>query len=100
MREGINIPLIFFLAVVGCLMVANTAYVVEGFYNFTAMEFDAKRRDAATWDKLNPTAYENEQQQLAHLNDDTGQTIDAAMARIAQRPDAVADPRTLGQPSP
>jgi len=100
MREGINIPLIFFLAVVGCLMVANTAYVVEGFYNFTVMEFNDKRMAAATWDKLNPTASENEQQQLDHLHDSTGLSIDDAMARVAQRPDAVVDPRTLGRPNP
>jgi hypothetical protein len=97
MREGIDIPLIFFLAVVGCLMVATTAYVVEGYYNFTVMEFEAQRLEAATWDKVNRTAYENQTRQLASLTDDAGPTIDDAIARIAAEPEAVVDPRTAAR---
>lgn len=97
MREGINIPLIFFLAVVGCLMVAITAFMVEGVYNFTVMEFDALRLEAATYDKLNPAAYENDLTQLAHLEDGPT-TIDQAMAAVVADPQAVTDPRTFAKP--
>ncbi|MEM0915374.1 MAG: hypothetical protein AAGK09_12290 [Planctomycetota bacterium] len=97
MREGINIPMVFFLAVVGCLMVAITAFMVEGVYNFTVMEFEAKRLEAATFDKLNPVAYENDQAQLAHLHDD-GANIGQAMAAVVADPQAVTNPSTYKAP--
>ncbi|MEM6334330.1 MAG: hypothetical protein AAF823_13420 [Planctomycetota bacterium] len=95
MREGINIPLIVFLGVVGCLMVANISFAVEGVVNFERMRVEAIRRDAATPDKLNPVAYANSAAQLAHLQD--GLTIESAMQRVAANPEAVADPRVMGK---
>ncbi|MEM1207888.1 MAG: hypothetical protein AAF842_09250 [Planctomycetota bacterium] len=97
MREGINIPMVVFLAVVGCLMVAITAFMVEGVYNFTVMAFEAERLEAATPEKLNPVAYENGLQQVAHLEDGPIK-IDQAIAAIAADPQAVTDPGTFAQP--
>ncbi|MEO0588770.1 MAG: hypothetical protein AAF078_14160 [Planctomycetota bacterium] len=96
MREGINIGLVVFLGVVGCLMVANISFAVEGVVNFERMRVEAIRRDAATPDKLNPVAYANSNAQLANLNE--GLTIEDAMKRVAAAdPDVAVDPREMGK---